>query len=305
MSMYAPPSWMQNLPYDAGNDRSIITALWPDDGVIAGLAVGPRAAGTDMSVDVAAGGCVVRGDDMPAQGSYLCQLAGPVNVAVGPAPGAGLARIDLIVAKIVDAAVTGGTVSDWSVQVVPGVPAAAPAAPPVPLSAAELAAVTVPAGTAAITASAITDRRVMLAQLGRPKQLRMKTFNPGILTNPGDWHAQGTTVFQANTDPVPGGYVLSWEFTMFAFMLTGTGGWAELSVDVAGVRIANQLTVLTTGLPGASLFVSGSMEVPDGAARAVTARYGKAVGLGGDAEVGYGQGVENNFLHVHQAYLAE
>jgi hypothetical protein len=79
-------------------------------------------------------------------------------VPIGAAPGSD-SRIDLIVARVRDAAVTGGVSSDWVIEAIPGAVAASPVAPAVPNTAIPLAQVLVAAGTASITAGMITDRR--------------------------------------------------------------------------------------------------------------------------------------------------
>ena len=126
------------------------------------LKVGSRAAGANMSIDVQPGAAIVVGDDMVDQGKYLCRLHDPVNLEVAAAPGAGLSRIDLVIARVYDSSVT-GDLDLWTVEVVTGVPAASPLEPPVPGSSYLLATFPVASGTAAITAALISDQRRMAA----------------------------------------------------------------------------------------------------------------------------------------------
>ena len=84
-----PPLWMQNAIYPAGVDRSLVTATLPPGVLSNELVVGPRALGADMSVDVAAGRCVVAGTDVPDQGHYLCTSHEVVNLPVASRPGRG------------------------------------------------------------------------------------------------------------------------------------------------------------------------------------------------------------------------
>jgi hypothetical protein len=163
-----PPNWLQALSYSANIDRYLIDAAWGQSGVLAGLAVSQRAAGANMSVDVAAGQAVVAGTDAANQASYLVRLLAAYNVPVAAAPPAGQTRIDLIVAAVNDPAATGTGTAGWGFSDVQGVPASSnPDVPATPASSVVLAQVTVAAGTASITGALITDRRTILARLNR------------------------------------------------------------------------------------------------------------------------------------------
>ena len=158
-----PPLWLQNAGYPAIVDRDLLDAVWTAAGVIGAgdLAVGPRGAGANMSVDVAAGRVIVVGSDAAGQGKYLCRSSATVNLPVGVAPGPGTSRIDLVVAHVYDDAVIGGTDHLWLPEVVAGTAAASPVAPPVPNSALVLAAARpIPNALAAVVAGNIADRRV-------------------------------------------------------------------------------------------------------------------------------------------------
>jgi hypothetical protein len=160
------PLWQDGNDYPARLDRQFIEDVFDVEGVIkpagGALRVSPRAAGANMSVDVAAGRAVVRGDDEANQGHYRVISTAAENLPIGAAPGSD-SRIDLIVARVRDAAVTGGVSSDWLLEVIPGAVAAAPVAPAVPPTAIPLAEVLVAAGTASIDAAKITDRRTVAA----------------------------------------------------------------------------------------------------------------------------------------------
>ena len=153
--------WQQNESYTASEDRAVLTALFtagvldPDSGA---LAVTERAAGANMSVDVAAGRCVVEGTEQADQGNYLCVFADGGNLDVAAAD-ANDPRVDRVVARVYDSAVS-GTVDKAEVEVLTGTPAADPSPPAVPDSAITLARVDVGAGVASITDADITDERV-------------------------------------------------------------------------------------------------------------------------------------------------
>jgi hypothetical protein len=167
-----PPLWMQNATYPAIVDRDLVDALWTGAGVlgVGDLAVAPRGAGANMSVDVAAGRAIVAGSDAAGQGKYLCRATSTVNLPVAVAPGPGLSRIDLVVAHVYDDAVIGGSDHAWIPEIVAGTAAASPVAPPTPNSALVLAQLTIPNGLAAVAAGNIADARVRAA-VNRPWHL--------------------------------------------------------------------------------------------------------------------------------------
>lgn len=158
MTLYAP-IWQQNNTYPASLDRQALS-LWTTGVIAAGdLAVTQRGAGANMSVDVAAGGCVIEGTEAAGQGRYLATSDAVVNVPLAAAPGAGSSRIDLVVATVRDSAFS-GTDDDWIIQAVTGTPAASPVAPSAPASSLVLASVAVASLAASIVDANITDARV-------------------------------------------------------------------------------------------------------------------------------------------------
>lgn len=153
-------AWQQNVEYTAREDRSVLAALLsegvldPDDG---GLLVTERAAGASMSVDVAAGTCVVEGTEQADQYTYLCVFEDGDNLPVDSADPSD-PRVDRVVVRVYDSAVS-GTVDKAEVEVLTGTPDASPEPPSVPDSAVTLALVTVNAGTASITDADVSDER--------------------------------------------------------------------------------------------------------------------------------------------------
>lgn len=137
------------LPY-----RDIIS-----EGVVVStdLAVTERGAGANMSVDVAAGICWVKGDDSALQPIYRCYNDATKNLTVSAADGTN-PRIDLVIAEVRDAAFSGVS-TDWRLRVVTGTPAGSPSAPSTPNNAIVLARVSVPASDTTISNAQITDYR--------------------------------------------------------------------------------------------------------------------------------------------------
>lgn len=128
-----------------------------------------RGAGANMSVDVAAGGAWIIGDDTARQGAYHLVNDATVNVAVSTAH-ATLPRVDQVVARIYDSTVVGG--SDVpAIEVIAGTPTASAqctdptaanyrlGAAALPNGAVRLADVQVDAAAASIVNAKIYDRR--------------------------------------------------------------------------------------------------------------------------------------------------
>lgn len=120
-----------------------------------------RAAGANMSVDVAAGYAWIRGTESAHQGAYHVYNDGTVNLSVA-ASDATNPRIDLVIAKVQDAFYSGAT-RTASVTVVTGTPAASPTDPTLPANALVLARVRVPATSTSVVTANITDVRTRAA----------------------------------------------------------------------------------------------------------------------------------------------
>lgn len=149
----------QGPPFGAQQYRQLVDLLFAE-GVLdvqgGQLAV---TATTGLTLNVAAGAYVVKGDDVIGQGSFYGRNLAPgttVTLAAAPATNS---RIDLIVVKVNDAESTGQTTNNAAPTVITGVTAATPAVPALPGSAIPLAQVLVAAGTSTITSANITDLR--------------------------------------------------------------------------------------------------------------------------------------------------
>ncbi len=158
------------ISYTAQDFRRAVAALNPNEGTVNefDLVVSPRAAGANMSVDVAAGRALVNGTSIANQGIYAVQSTAVENVPIATANSTN-PRIDLIVAQVYDKQADGGTRYGWQPIAVAGTPATSPAPPATPNSALVLAHVRVAAGATSIVASNITDRRVLSGTGDVPK----------------------------------------------------------------------------------------------------------------------------------------
>jgi len=170
------PVWLQKGNYTGQNDRWLADTLL-EVGVLdaqARPATDPAATGSTslkvtanastLSVDVAAGTCVVAGSDQTNQGKYVCVSDAVANVTVAARPAAGQNRIDVIHARVVDTAAGVSGTDGWVLDKVTGTPTSGtPAVPALPTSALALANVTVGGGTGATiganAADLVTDVR--------------------------------------------------------------------------------------------------------------------------------------------------
>jgi hypothetical protein len=110
-----------------------------------------------MGITVGTGHIFIPGTEGTTQGGYNCYAGTTTNVAVTAAH-ASLPRIDLVVAKVEDAAYS-GAVNAWSLAVVAGTAAGSPAAPAAPANSVILAQIAVAAAASSIVNANITDRR--------------------------------------------------------------------------------------------------------------------------------------------------
>jgi hypothetical protein len=199
-----PPLYLEAVPgdtkinYTAQDWRSMISTLAPNAGTVRenDLKVGPRAAGANMSVDVAAGKAIVQGTSIAQQGTYIVQSTAVENVPLASADATN-PRIDLIVAQVYDKQADGGTRYAWQPLAVTGTPASSPVAPAVPANALVLAEVRVNAGVASVSASNITDRRVLSGTGDVPKWDISGTTSPAqVIPNKVYEHYVAATTFQ-------------------------------------------------------------------------------------------------------------
>lgn len=144
----------------------------------------------NMSVNVATGVAFIPGTENGAQGTYFVENDATVNLSINTAPGAGLNRIDIVVAKVQDQFYSGAT-NAWSLAVVAGTAAASPSAPSAPNNAIILAQVFVGALVSSITTGNITDTRFYASTIGGPARC-LSTARP---SNPG----AGDLIFETDT----------------------------------------------------------------------------------------------------------
>lgn len=156
------------FPHSAALYRRMWALPWAAEGVVmdverygsGSLAVTANAT-PNMAVAVAQGEAVVVADGQSAagdgRGAYLFTSAGETQVSIAP-PSAS-ARVDLVVAEVIDETYTGTAGSSAArLRAVNGIPGAG--APALPDTAIPLAEVTVQPSDTTVTAARVVDRRV-------------------------------------------------------------------------------------------------------------------------------------------------
>lgn len=181
MALDTPPGWLQNAGavHTAEQLRTFVGGLVGGLGIASSVtrtrgAVVPQLGtamvvtqnGTpNMTVNVGTGVAYVEGTEGATQGMYAVRNGTVFNVAIATAPGAGLNRIDLIVAKVQDTQYSGAT-DAATIVAVTGTASASPSAPSAPNNSLVLAQVFVGALVTSILTGNITDKRFLMAAAG-------------------------------------------------------------------------------------------------------------------------------------------
>jgi len=193
MTERTPPAWLQAGTYPAEDDRRLIATIFSDsEGIITptDLAVTQRGAGANMSVDVAGGRCVIKGDLATYEGSYFMENRGVTNLTIAASDPTN-PRIDRVIAEVLNAEYSG--VSNlWRLRVMTGTPAGSPSAPALPTNAISLATVAVAALASSITNANITNLRTA-AWIGNGTIICTSTTRP---TSP----FEGMEIYETDTD---------------------------------------------------------------------------------------------------------
>jgi hypothetical protein len=155
------PVWMQpatgdaNLCFTAQDYRSVISAMYPQGGVLnAGDFTVQQHGSGDNTVDITSGTAIVAGTTVTHQGSYLVWNASTQNLQP-PTPPTTNPRLDAVVLSIEDGQVTGTHNYRWILQVVSGAEASTPVLPTLPASSILLAVISRTPGVTNLLAAAI------------------------------------------------------------------------------------------------------------------------------------------------------
>ena len=160
MAIESTPIFLQGGSHTAEQTRRALHAIIGRRGGVltpTDLLVTQRAAGVNMSVDVATGQVAVPGSEATYQGAYFVENRGAVNVTIATADATNPRR-DLIIVRVRDAQYSGS--DGVTIEAVQGTPAGSPADPSLPTgNCFVLARVAVAAGATSITNANVTDLR--------------------------------------------------------------------------------------------------------------------------------------------------
>lgn len=187
--MVDDPQFMATVSNEPGEWRRLLEMLTNGRaGVyprIGGLKVTQRAAGTNMSVDVAKGGAAILGTEDANQGSYGQRITSVTNKVVA-ASNSSNPRKDIVVLQIKDGEYPSGStgpVYTGTLEVLTGTAAGSPVDPTLPDNCIPLARITVPAAASSITNAMITDLRVPLFPVYRARAYRSTALTMAAGTN--------------------------------------------------------------------------------------------------------------------------
>ena len=199
MTVKAPAIFLQSEAHPAEDVRRWVMALSQDEeGIFFTGDLAPTEKGTpDMSVDIATGRCLIKGDEDTYQGSYFCDNRGTSNIAIAAADPDD-PRIDIIVAKVEDSEYSGAT-DAWSIVAVTGTPAGSPSAPSAPSNSIPIATVAVAALASSIVDANITDDTVLIVSAGS-LDTRLTTAEASIVTNAGNISTNSTNITTVTND---------------------------------------------------------------------------------------------------------
>ena len=272
MAVITPPIFLQAGSHPADSVRRALglTVVERNSILLSGDWAITQNGTPNMSVNVAEGRGYVKGTEATYQGGYLCESQGVTNLAI-TAANATNPRIDLIVARVKDAAYSGAT-NTFSLEVVTGTAAASPVAPVTPVDSYVLASIAVAAAVTSILTANITDLRSnttnnsgRLAGVGGVIVCD-STTRPGAPTT-------GMEIFETDTGKVLAYYGAAWiEITNTAQSWTsytptlanitiGTGGtnvgrWRRVGADVEFA------VVVTLGSAGIAIGTAPTINLP-------------------------------------------
>jgi hypothetical protein len=193
------PLFVEPATFTATNLRRLLDALISVGGIIhpTDLAVTQRAAGANMSVDVASGQTTVHGTTLTNQGTYLLTSNASINCVVATAPTSGT-RTDVVVAQVYDNEADSSGQQAWTPLVVTNPTNNTGTIPTLPASSIPLASLTVAANVSSIVTANIADLRQQAVPVGTPYIQRghfSMSFVSGIAT--------GTVTFPAAFNGTP------------------------------------------------------------------------------------------------------
>jgi hypothetical protein len=147
--------------YNGLDLRLGLTGLWASEGVTSAAAfkVTQRAAGANLSVDVAGGIAVVTGNDVNIQGAYMCASDAVENLTI-PAPPVSGSRTHRVILWVKDKLYDGTLPANTYEFVLEVQEDTGSGAPDLPDSAIPLALVTVDAGQVSVLDGDIVDSRI-------------------------------------------------------------------------------------------------------------------------------------------------
>jgi hypothetical protein len=275
--------------YTAAQWRSMLDFLVSLDGVgtPGALKVSQRAAGANMSVDIAAGQWSVTGSSIANQGTYISRSTAVTNIAVAAAPGSGT-RTDLICAQVKDDQSDGSGLQAQQLIAVTGTVGAG--VPATPVNALALATIVIPAGKSSIVTADITDRRVGATALSGNKDY-FKAYNASTVV----------TIVTA-TPTVINFDSAAWDVRL-GFTFAGTSRYVCQQPGKFSIRGQVAFAAGATGVRQAGIRVNGVAAAVAGGQIPAAGVGTTVVGFNGDLQLNAGDYIEIYGYHTQGANL--
>lgn len=200
------------------------------------LSVTQRAAGVNMSVDVAAGAAMVGGTQDVNAGEYFVFNDAVVNVPIEASDPTN-PRIDIIGVKVRDQEYSGSD-NDAAIVVVKGTAAGVPSEPTLPANFLTLARVDVAAAAASIANGVITDRRRQLTAKGGVHICTSST-RPTVNL----WH--GMVILETDTVTAGGASVHVYDGSAFVPL----GQYARAWTVITDTLLGSNTTIAFSSIP--------------------------------------------------------
>lgn len=287
-----------------GQDMRILPDALMQSGVcgMGDFRVTQRAAGANLTVDVAAGKAAILGTSVTRQGKFVADSTATVNTGTAgniTVPGSGT-RTHRVILRARDKQAS-GTTYGYSIEVLEDTGSGMPA---LPASSIDLASVAVPAGSASVTDAMITDRRsyacpsVPLAMTNISVDTAAVTFSgiPGFIRGLElHWTTRSTAVGAAFVLAVRINSDGGTNYGRIFRTLTGNGTATPASSQTADINTYIRAGIIPGSSIGAGIFGGGRVTFPkwrnDGVTTRVSANYESGYWEGGTncaQEDGYG-----------------
>ena len=244
------PLWQQAGEYPAARDRQLMASVWPSGGGAGGR---PTKVNNTMDQSIPPGWLAV---PLQGHGTVVCQWDEAEVITHTAAPPTGQQRWDIVVCQVHDPDIDGGTVGDFTFDLITGVPAtSSPVIPTVPPNAVQMTWLLVNGGQANLNTANYYDKRplgyAVVRHLGGAQTLPNTAYGQVWY----DTVDSGSCFsFHAFSVPFPGRYRVQGAFSLDrAVSFTGAAIVKQGGVHLKRTPNNNQVSTGYSTAPGAAI----------------------------------------------------